>query len=344
MTDSTAFTAAAENGTVGALERDSRVLAFAPVAQTDWVVTVSLPTSEAYAIGRSVGRNVLGIVLGSILVLGVVATALGRQTVVPLTRLRRRAEQMQAGDLDVELSTRRADEIGRLFESFDGMRTSLREQFAETEAALEDAQAARSDAESAQAEAEAARDRARELSDQLQQQATAYGETMRACADGELHRRLDEDVDSEAMVEIAAAFNEMMDDLSGRSRRSTGSPTTWRPRASTWSSRPPTWRTAASRSRIGSAVSPPGRATRASASTTWPRRPRPCRQTSRRSPRTPARSPTPHSTPSSAGPRAARPPRRPSTRWSNSRPRPARRSSRWTTWTNRSGLSVTWPT
>ncbi|WP_284011138.1 methyl-accepting chemotaxis protein [Haloarcula pelagica] len=213
VTDSTAFTAAAENGTVGALERDSRVLAFAPVAQTDWVVTVSLPTSEAYAIGRSVGRNVLGIVLGSILVLGVVATALGRQTVVPLTRLRRRAEQMQAGDLDVELSTRRADEIGRLFESFDGMRTSLREQFAETEAALEDAQAARSDAESAQAEAEAARDRARELSDQLQQQATAYGETMRACADGELHRRLDEDVDSEAMVEIAAAFNEMMDDL-----------------------------------------------------------------------------------------------------------------------------------
>jgi methyl-accepting chemotaxis protein len=213
VTDGTAFSAAVENGTVGAIERSDRVRAFAPVAQTDWVVTVSLPTSEAYAIGRSVGQNVLGIVLGSILALGVVATALGRQTVVPLTRLRRRAEQMQAGDLDVELSTQRADEIGRLFESFDGMRTSLREQFAETEAALEDAEAARADAEAAQSEAEAARDRARQLSDRLQERASDYGETMRACADGQLHRRLDEDVDSDAMAEVATAFNEMIEDL-----------------------------------------------------------------------------------------------------------------------------------
>ncbi|WP_324760485.1 methyl-accepting chemotaxis protein [Haloarcula sp. GH36] len=215
VTDTTAFSATAENGTVSSVERADRVLAFAPVAQTDWVVTVSLPTSEAYAIGRSVGQNVLGIVLGSILALGVVATALGRQTVVPLTRLRRRAEQMQAGDLDVELSTSRDDEIGRLFESFDGMRTSLKEQLAETEAALDDAEAARADAEAAQADAEDARDRAHRLSEQLQERAAAYGETMRACADGQLHRRLDEDVDTEAMAEIAAAFNEMMDDLEG---------------------------------------------------------------------------------------------------------------------------------
>ncbi|MFC7078469.1 methyl-accepting chemotaxis protein [Haloarcula halophila] len=215
VTDTTAFSTTAENGTVSSVERSDRVLAFAPVSQTDWVVTVSLPSSEAYAIGRSVGQNVLGIVLGSILVLGVVATALGRQTVVPLTRLRRRAEQMQAGDLDVELSTSRDDEIGRLFESFDGMRTSLKEQLAETEAALDDAEAARAEAEAAQADAEDARDRAHRLSEQLQERAAAYGETMRACADGRLHRRLDEDVDTEAMAEIAAAFNEMMDDLEG---------------------------------------------------------------------------------------------------------------------------------
>lgn len=49
------------------------VFAFAsPVPDRDRVVVaVSLPTSEAYAIGRSVGTNVLAIVLGCMLTLGV---------------------------------------------------------------------------------------------------------------------------------------------------------------------------------------------------------------------------------------------------------------------------------
>mgnify|MGYP006277844051 CR=1 FL=1 len=206
VSDGSAFTAAVEDGTVESLETDRAVRAYAPISQTDWVVAVSLGTREAYAIGRSVGTNVLVIIAGSVLALGLVATALGRQTVTPIKQLRRRAEGIQAGDLGTELSTPRDDEIGRLFERFDDMRQSLREQFTETESALDDARDARE-------EAEAARNEARELSETLEERAANFGSTMRACADGELHHRLDEDVDNEAMAEIAVAFNEMIDDF-----------------------------------------------------------------------------------------------------------------------------------
>ncbi|WP_276274017.1 methyl-accepting chemotaxis protein [Haloarcula litorea] len=215
LTDPAAFDSAVENGTVGAVETSRAVRAYAPVSQTDWVVAVGVPTREAYAIGRSVGTNVLAIVAGSVLALGFVATALGWQTVVPLTRLRRRAETMQEGDLDVDLSTDRIDEIGRLYGSFDEMRTSLRSQFDETESALSEAEAARADAEQARTEAEAARERAEALSERLRERAQQFGETMQACADGQLHRRLDERADNDAMVEIATAFNEMMDEIEG---------------------------------------------------------------------------------------------------------------------------------
>ncbi len=213
ITNTSAFTAAAENSTVGSATASGEVLGYAAVPQTDWVLVTSLETSEAYAISRSAGQTVLLVVLGSVLSLGTVATVLGWGTIVPLRRLRRRAEQMQNGDLDVSLSTRRTDEIGQLFDSFDEMRQSLREQLDETEAALREAREAREQAETARAQAESARDEARGLSQKLRNRAEAYGETMQACADGELYRRLETDVDSEAMAEIATAFNGMMDDI-----------------------------------------------------------------------------------------------------------------------------------
>ncbi len=47
------------------------------------------------------------------------------------------------------LETSRSDEIGRLFDAFDEMRQSLREQIADAEAARENAESARNEAESA---------------------------------------------------------------------------------------------------------------------------------------------------------------------------------------------------
>nr|2RM8_A Chain A, Sensory rhodopsin II transducer [Natronomonas pharaonis] len=54
---------------------------------------------------------------------------------------------MGDGDLDVELETRREDEIGDLYAAFDEMRQSVR-------TSLEDAKNAREDAEQAQKRAE----------------------------------------------------------------------------------------------------------------------------------------------------------------------------------------------
>jgi signal transduction histidine kinase len=83
---------------------------------------------------------VVVLVGASVLTLAVVGFVLGRGTVVPLIRLRRRAEAMEAGDLDVDLSTTREDEIGRLFVAFDSMREALRTQIREAEAARERAE------------------------------------------------------------------------------------------------------------------------------------------------------------------------------------------------------------
>ncbi|WP_459193560.1 sensor histidine kinase [Halosimplex sp. J119] len=124
-------------------ERDSTVLAFAPVTGADWVVVTEAPKSELYKASETVGRNVGFLVAASISILAVVGFVLGRGTVLPLARLRRRAEAMEDGDLDVDLRTTREDEIGRLFVAFDSMRRALRQQIREAEAAREEAEQSR---------------------------------------------------------------------------------------------------------------------------------------------------------------------------------------------------------
>ncbi|WP_135365764.1 sensor histidine kinase [Halosimplex halophilum] len=141
-----AETAAFERAVAGepaTRERASDVVAFAPVRATPWVVATEAPKSQLYQASETVGRNVVVLVAASVTTLAVVGFVLGRGTVVPLIRLRRRAEAMEDGDLDVDLSTTREDEIGRLFVAFDGMREALRAQIRESEAARERAERSR---------------------------------------------------------------------------------------------------------------------------------------------------------------------------------------------------------
>jgi methyl-accepting chemotaxis protein len=114
-----------------------------------------------------------------------VASTTGREAIASLRTLSDRAERMQRGDLDVDLSTPKDDEVGRLYESFDGMRDVLRTR-------IEDAE---------------------RQNQSLQSNAASYSETMAAIADGDLSRRLDEDVDEPVMATLAADFNDMMDQL-----------------------------------------------------------------------------------------------------------------------------------
>jgi len=210
------------NGTAAPVTAISggRVYAFAPVPDTDWVTVTSLDTTQAFSVRDTVGETVGLLVLLAVVSLSVVGVVLGKRTVDPLKRLRNRAERIEAGEFDVDLSTTRIDEIGRLYESFDDMRVSLQKRIQEAEEAVENAESARAeaeelrtDAEDAQAEAERAKEDAEEASQRLQERAAEYSAVMQEVAAGDLTKRLDEDADEAAMREVAVEFNAMVDGL-----------------------------------------------------------------------------------------------------------------------------------
>ncbi|GGK59221.1 methyl-accepting chemotaxis protein [Haloarcula sebkhae] len=192
---------------------DGRVYAFAPVPTTNWVTVTSLDTAQAFSVRDTVGQTVGLLVLLALVSLSAVGLVLGKRTVDPLKQLRDRAERIEAGDFDVDLSTNRADEIGRLYGTFDDMRISLQNRIQEAEEAVEEAKAARSEAEELRTEAEDARAEAEEASQRLQERAAEYSAVMQEIADGDLTKRLDEDAEETAMREVAVEFNAMLDGL-----------------------------------------------------------------------------------------------------------------------------------
>jgi methyl-accepting chemotaxis protein len=169
-----------------------RVYAIAPVAAggTTWAAVTSVPQTEAFAVVNAVGTTIGGIVVLALGALAVFAIVIGRQTVTPLSALRGKVERMEEGDLDVDLSSSREDEIGRLYGGFASMRDSLRDRIAEIEA----------------------------TNRRLERRAESYSEVMRACAAGDLTRRMDPDSDNESMAAIAREFNQMVAELETTTR------------------------------------------------------------------------------------------------------------------------------
>lgn len=88
---------------------------------------------------------------------------------------------------------------GTLGASLSTMQSNLQEYLEDLEASQEEARRAKQEAEA--------------MASHLQRQATEFGEVMDAAAAGDLTKRLDEDVDNEAMADIARAFNQMLGDL-----------------------------------------------------------------------------------------------------------------------------------
>ncbi|WP_200530708.1 methyl-accepting chemotaxis protein [Halorubrum sp. LN27] len=187
------------NATTATRIGDGQVHAYAAVPGTDWVAVTSVDQSTAFAVRNDVGNSVLLLILLTLASLGVVGVVLGSRTVVPLSRLRDRAERIESGELDVDLATGRVDEIGRLFTSFGEMRDALRDRIAEAETAADEAEAAREEAEA--------------VTRDMETRAADYSEVMGAVADGDLTRRMDPNADRDAMREIAEEFNDMVAQL-----------------------------------------------------------------------------------------------------------------------------------
>lgn len=216
---STAVEDGADGRNTGFVSGEDTVAAYAPIEGTNWVTVTYAPKSSAYAVRDAIGTSLLTTVLTAVVVLGVVSTLFGRQIARALRRLAGKADAMERGDLDVDLETNREDELGQLYAAFDGMRASIREQIGAAEEARETAEQAQAEAERAQTaaererrEAQEAKWRAADLNDHLEAKADDYRDVMDDCAEGDLTRRMAEDTRSEAMADIARAFNEMLDE------------------------------------------------------------------------------------------------------------------------------------
>jgi methyl-accepting chemotaxis protein len=175
------------------------VAAYAPVEGTDWVVAVHAPTDAAFALASATARNILGVVVVALLGFAVLGVVVARPTAQALDRLSDRAAALESGDLDADLQSERIDEIGTLYGRFDSMRDALRARIADANEQKERATAAQAEAESLNAELEAA--------------AEEFGDVMRECADGDLTARMEAATGNDAMDDVAASFNDMVDRL-----------------------------------------------------------------------------------------------------------------------------------
>jgi len=220
--------------------------AYTPVAGTDWVLAYHVPRGEAYALQTQVTEYLAGMVVIALVGLLLVGLTVGRRTSSALDELAGVASAVADGDLDTDVpETDRTDELGQLVESFQGMQSylgtaasqadalaeqdfdadvleedlpgsfgaSLSQMHTRLEALITDLDEAREDAEQTRKEAEEAREQSERLNERLEARAAEYSDEMAAAAAGDLTRRLDEDADSEPMRAIAAAFNDMMDDV-----------------------------------------------------------------------------------------------------------------------------------
>ena len=102
-----------------------------------WVAMAEIDAEEAFRpADRLRNRSAiwLGVIVLASLVLG---SLLARNLTRPLVRLSATASRIAAGDLDVDVPSRRRDEIGDLAHSIDGMRQSIREQVERQEREIE---------------------------------------------------------------------------------------------------------------------------------------------------------------------------------------------------------------
>ncbi|MDY6819282.1 MAG: methyl-accepting chemotaxis protein [Halobacteriales archaeon] len=178
---------------------DAIVMGYAPIEGTDWVVMTHVSKRAAFALQRNISRNLLILIIVSLFGLGAIGLTIGRNSASALDTLVEKTETIAEGELDTELpATARVDEIGRLYDTFGDMQTRLQTLVADIEDERERAESARQDAEA--------------LSNHLEEKADAYQDVITQVAEGDLSKRMDPTSESEAMTDIAEAFNGMMDE------------------------------------------------------------------------------------------------------------------------------------
>ncbi|WP_267644188.1 methyl-accepting chemotaxis protein [Haloarchaeobius amylolyticus] len=190
-----------EKGFASSMEdgNTSMAVSYAAANEMPWTVSARVPTSEAYALQQAISNQMLVLVGVVVASMGLIGLTLGRNTILSVRMLSNSARELQSGNLDADVPTDRADEIGDLGRAFDEMRASLKTR-------IEEVEVARNEAEQARRESE-------RLSNHLERKADEYQETMASVAEGDLTQRLDPQSESRAMHAVAASCNEMLDEF-----------------------------------------------------------------------------------------------------------------------------------
>jgi len=117
------------------------VAAFAPLedphGENNWVVITHAPEDEVYLVRTNIIRNLIVMLLISLIGLAVIGVVIAGGTVRSIDRLARTVKELEEGNLDVDFSTRREDEVGQLYDGFDSMRLSLQNRIEELSEAME---------------------------------------------------------------------------------------------------------------------------------------------------------------------------------------------------------------
>jgi len=195
------------------MEMEGVLMGLTKMEQTDWTVMTHADKDEAYALSSQINSDLIGLLFFAIITLGLVGVTVGTNTIVSLRRISSKAQAMADGDLDADLSTTRDDEFGTLYDSFDRMRSSLREKITETEQAREEAEQARQEAEQAREEAVQESELMQQVNDHLERKATEYGDVLDDAANGDLTRRVDPDSENEAMESVGEEINDTLSSL-----------------------------------------------------------------------------------------------------------------------------------
>ncbi|MEF8781574.1 MAG: methyl-accepting chemotaxis protein [Haloarculaceae archaeon] len=184
-------------------------------------------TTQQWSVIAIIAITVIAIAIGVL-----VGRRFGRNLGGDIKRVRDMAENVAAGKIDFSVErTDRGDEIDELVASFGSMQAYLQTaadqahavaaQNFEADALDEEVPGEFGDAisqmatdiEQAQKEVKEARANVEALNDALETKAAEYSATMERAAEGDLTQRMDPESESDAMTQVAEAFNAMIRDL-----------------------------------------------------------------------------------------------------------------------------------
>ncbi len=103
-------------------------LYYAPLTRMGWSLGIVIPDDELFADVKRLGREVILIGVGGLLLIAVTVMLIAHRITRPLKSLAETTVEIARGNLDTELPPiTSGDEIGRLAASFEGMRVALKE-------------------------------------------------------------------------------------------------------------------------------------------------------------------------------------------------------------------------